>query len=867
MLGTTIGSYRVIERLGAGGMGEVFLAEHTTLHKKAALKRLPDDLLSAPGARERLWHEARSAARLGHPNIATTFDVIESSGGPVIVMEYVPGETLASKLRQGSLPVSRALEIARDIAAGLEAAHEEGIIHRDLKPANVQITPRGDVKILDFGVAKSIVPNASNPAAGTGLTGTAHVVGTLEYMSPEQLAAGAVDARSDIYSLGVVLFEMLAGRRPYQASDYLGTVMAVMSGSTPDLTALNRAVPPNVAAIVKRAMAREASERFPSAADLRHELSRALDDLSNAVTRPDVEPFAGRATVGTEEGSTAPGMRRLWRHPVTIGSIVILVLAAALFLGLKSPQPPNRLEPIVGVVPFTNASGDPNNDYLALGMSDGLTNRLSSLPGLRVLPPGTSAPKSGQVDPARSVRDLGASFVVAGSVERVGDALAVTVALVGRNGAGRHIATYKGSVSQLFELHRRAAQGVSQALSAEGLIPPGTTASDEQPTSNPDAYAEYLQGRAFLERSDVKGNVEHAIALFTGAIAKDSRFALAHAALGDAYLAQYRETKVPDWTDRATKAVLEAVRLDPRRPQIRMSLATLYLQLGQSEKAEEELRAVMALEPQNDDARRTLAAIHRRAAEFDDAVAEGIKARDLRPNYWLNHFELGNTFYIAGRFEEAAAAYLRVTELQPDNARGFLNLGASQHATGDIQRALDNYRRANSIEPRATAFSNIGVILHWQGDYAGAVSNYERAVALPPNEPQLFANLGDALVKLGQQERARASYRKAVDLATNLLTVNSEDAATLAGRATYHAKLGRHADAGADIEKALNLSKDDGQVLYSLAVVHALAGRPDRSCEALAQALAHGASKVEARNADEFQVLKDCAAYRSLRNE
>jgi serine/threonine-protein kinase len=437
----------------------------------------------------------------------------------------------------------------------------------------------------------------------------------------------------------------------------------------------------------------------------------------------------------------------------------------------------------------------------------------------------------------------------------------VNLTLVRSDGRRTPAGRYTGTVSQVFDLHRRVAEGLAGILGEEGVTG-GTPAPQlAPPTTNQEAFAEYSQARVFLDRPDVPGNLQHSVRLFESAVAKDNRFAAAHAGLGRAYWALYQETNDRQWTTKATAAILDALRVDPNQPEVRMSLAVMYQGIGRLPEARGELQRVLLLQPANDDAHRLLAGIHAELAEWEPAIEEARKAIALRPNYWRNHAELGFARFRAGRLDEAATAYERVIQLQPDSARGYHMLGTVQQSAGAIDAALDNYRKANAILPTAGTWSNMGTVLYWQGNYAEAAEAYERAIDLAPNEPDLHANLGDAQQKLGRRDEAVASYRRAIDEVSQLLEVNDRSAANLGILALYHAKTGNRAAAEATIQKALAISPQDGDVLYNRAIVHALAGNSVEACTALGQALARGVSAVIVRHTDELKTLAGCPAY------
>jgi serine/threonine-protein kinase len=858
--GDQIGPYVIVDTLGTGGMGEVYRARDARLERDVAIKRLSLSAIGGAEARTRVLREARAAAALTHPNIAGVYDVLETPDGLVIVMEYVPGESVAARLARGPLPVEEAVRVGLQIADALTEAHDRGIIHRDLKPANVHLTPGGKAKILDFGIARSA---SDAPEGGAGDYGSeaGRIIGTPGYMAPEQMSGGRADARTDIYGVGLLLFEMLTGRRPFEQADLLDSARAIFQGKIPRVDEVDPSLPDHLSSLIERAMALEPKDRPRNARELHGELERAARLLSNAPTVDETDRAISR-------GHTAwpSTRRRLKQHRVALSIAAILTAIAGYALWrLARPtlDPQVSAHPAaVGVLPLKNLTGNPENDAMALGLTEGVATRLSSIKTVRVLSLDDSRLiAAAEPDAAKVARSLGASFVIDGQIQRKGQTLEVEVTLVRNDGHRTPAGRFSGDASQLFALHRRVAEGLTATLSGEGLVPAGSNRDEGPPTANQEAFAEYSQARLFLERPDVPGNLDHSVRLFQSAIAKDNRFAMAYAGLGQAYWALYQETKDPIWTTRATTAILDALKIDPDLPAVRLSLAVMYRSLGRVQEAQEELQRVLTAEPSNDDAYRLLGGIHVARTEWDLAVQELQRAIALRPDYWRNHSDLGLANYRAGRLADAEKAYQRVIELQPDSARGFHNLGTVQQSAGKLPAAIASYEQANRIRPAMSTFSNLGTVLFWQGEYAKAADAYQQAVNLAPNQPDLHANLGDALTKLGRQDAAVASYRRAIEEVKKLLAVNDKDALNLALLGMYQAKVGNRTAAEAAIRQAVTLSPEDGDVLFNRAIVHALGGQLNQACSVLDQALARGASAEIVRRTDELKTLNGCSAY------
>lgn len=846
----TVGPYEILQKLGSGGMGEVYLAQDTRLRRLVALKTVIP-ARSGPDTHRRLLKEARAAATLMHPNIAAVYDVIEADGEAHIVMEYVRGETLSQRVRRGPLPAAAALDIGIQLCDALAAAHAAGVVHRDLKCDNVVVGVEGRPKILDFGLAK--VHGASHTSStDAGASDVRELRGTPPYMSPEQFLGEPVDGRTDLYSLGVVLYELLTGHRPFQAADNAALARAVLSGTCAPASEANPAVSAELSAVVAKAMQRSRSQRYQSAEQLRTDLRRlaALDTGQPTLSR------------------TWPRQRLGLRGRSTLaGALAVLGLAGTVAHRTSSssgPTPP-RGPTAVAVLPLANVSGDASKDHLGLGMAHLLVNGLSRLPGLTVISASAALPYGDRkLSMTRIGADLGATLIVDGVLQRASDPMLVTFSLIdARSDTVVWGESYEFRSSDVSAMPQRVAEGLA------GALPTSLSTADRRrllrpPTSDADALADYTQARGFLDRRDVPGNLQRSVALFQSATRRDPAFALAHAGLGEAYWALYDVTREREWTVRASDAIAEALRLDPDQPGVHYSLALIYHGTGRPEEALEQVRQALILQPGGDDAHRLLARVLADQGRFEEAVAEARRAIDLRPGYWGGHSELGSLYLQAGRLPEAAAAFRRVTELQPDNAWGFQQLGTALHMSGDTEGALRNYERALRLMPDPKAWANVGSIHYAKGKLTEAARAFEESVRLDPNSPAAHRNVGDTYRRLGREGKARESYARAVRLVEEALRVNPRDARALAMLAVYEAKLGRHDQARGHVREALALGSASAEVHYRAAVVHALGGRRGQALEALEQSLRGGYSLVLAQGDEDLAGVRSTEAYDGL---
>jgi serine/threonine-protein kinase len=850
-----VGPYDVLRKLGEGGMGEVFLARDSRLGRQVALKRL---LPSKTGQDEnrRLLREARAVAHINHPNIAAVYDVLETGERPHIVMEYVEGESLAQRLMEGPVPLPEVLSIGLQLADALVAAHAAGVVHRDLKPANVLM--KGDrVKVLDFGLA-------TMPAAPTSTDGpTAErisesfsvnpLAGTPAYMAPEQFLGRPLDERTDLYSLGVILFELLTGRRPYAGSDAVSLGLAVLTERPPKASDLNPEVPSSVSYLVGRAMSRDPEDRFESALAFRREFSRAAEELGQEPTL--TAPI--RWWLLDRFGPSRP------RWVLAAAGAAGLALGVLIMMGRSCRvSAPEGAAPVVAVLPFADGGGQ---DDLGSGMAEVLISNLAGVPRMNVLAsPATFSYRSLNPDIRRVATDLGANYVVNGRLQRSGDALLLTLNLV--RGDTQVVAwseTFRGHVGGVFELQEEAATALAAALRVR-LSERERQRFQATGTQSAEALAEYSRARVLLERPDVAGNIEQALTLFGKAIARDPRFALAHAGLGQAYWEKYRALKDVALAAAAKDATAEALRLEPEQPLVRYSLAVIYRGTGKVAEAREELERLLRAQPGNDEAHRLLGKILVDGGSVDEGLTHLRTAVELRPAFGANVSDLGMGYFRTGRFADAAASFRRLTELQPDNATAHQRLGSTYAAMGDRDKARASYEAALRIAPDTLTWANLGTLHFEAGNLEEAQRAFEGAARLDPRSAIAQRNVGDVHARRGRGGEARAAWERAAELCRVALTVNPKDAESLSLLGVLEAKLGRTALARTHAQEAMNLSPQAGHVLHRVGVVQALTGKPDDAVATLRQALARGYSVGFIRNDRDLDSLRSRPDFAAL---
>ncbi len=611
--GRMVGHYRIESWIGEGAMGVVYRARDTRLGRTVAIKVLRPESVAHPERRKRFVQEARAASALNHPNIITIYDIHSEDGLDFIAMEFVDGKTLSNMIGRKGLGWQETLKYTTQMADALATAHTGGLVHRDLKPANVMVTAQGLVKVLDFGLAKLLEPAAAEAPTvdqlsptdtGLGVEGPrteeGTIVGTVSYMSPEQAEGRPLDARSDIFSFGSVLYEMLTGRWAFQGATRLAILSAILREDPPPLSAGALEAPPELDRILARCLRKDPDRRFQHMADVKV----ALQELKE-------ESESDRLAI-RRGAATRPQRRRRWMVAAA-GALLIVVLAVVAWLvrpqWFLSPGVP--AEKRLAVLYFENVGRDPANQPFCDGLAESLASSLTQLEqfhrSLQVVPI-SEVRREGAASAREARQSFGVSLVVTGSVQRAGNEVRLTANLVdARTLRQLRSFTDRTAAEELSSLQDRVVRGVAAMLELE-LGPQARQALSAGGTTVPGAYEFYLQGRGYLQRHDRPENLESAVALFGQALQKDPSYALAYAGLGETYWHKHRLTREPQWVEQARRNCDQAVKIDARLAPVRVTLGMIYRGTGKYPEAVEELQAALQLDPVNADAWRELAA-------------------------------------------------------------------------------------------------------------------------------------------------------------------------------------------------------------------------------------------------------------------
>ncbi|HUI85121.1 MAG TPA: protein kinase [Candidatus Binatia bacterium] len=634
LVGHTLAHYRIADRIGAGGMGEVYRAHDEHLDREVAIKLLPPGTLSDEVARKRFRKEALALSRLNHPNIATVHDFDTQQDVDFLVMEYIPGITLDDKLASRPLPENEVIALGGQLAEGMAAAHEQGVVHRDLKPGNLRLTPDGRLKILDFGLARLRLPRT--PEAMTqSLSETQNTAGTLPYMAPEQLLGENADARTDIWAAGAVLYEMATGLRPFPGS---GTPLldAILHKPPVPPSAVNGKVSPNLDALILKCLDKDAANRYQTARELAVDLRR----LSAAPQTPDARK------------------RRHWQRWTLAGVGVLLLLAGSVWLAVRSRHPGGGSQPIhsLAVLPLANLSGDPSQEYFADGMTQELITDLGQLPAVRVISR-TSIMRYKKTDKSlpEIARELDVDAVVEGSVLRAGDRVRITAQLVQASDRRLWGASYERDLRDVLALQSEVAGAIAGEIRTE-LTPQQQRRLASRRPVNPEAYALYLQGKMLWAR-DTEADNRAATEVLQRSLAMDPDFAPAYAALGRVYSDRlFAWDPKDEWKDKAEAAINKALALDPNLAEAYVSRAALLFTPAhgwQHEEAIAECRQALALNPNLADGHVALGMIFEHIGLEDEALHEFETAAAIEPTVPSLRFYEALALMLDGRSQEA----------------------------------------------------------------------------------------------------------------------------------------------------------------------------------------------------------------------
>jgi len=715
MIDKTISHYKILAKLGGGGMGVVYKAEDTKLKRFVALKFLPPDLTRDEKAKRRFINEAQAASALDHNNICTIHEIDETEDGQIFIcMAYYEGETLKKKIERGPLPIGQILDLAIQTAQGLATAHQHGIVHRDIKPANVILTNDEVVKIIDFGLAKL--------AGAKGITQAPAAMGTVAYMSPEQLRGEIVDHRSDIWSLGVALYEMVAGQLPFREEHELALVYSIMNEKPAPITALRSDLPGGLQQIVEKAMQEDRDKRYQGLEEMLGDLKLLENELEAA--SPERRP-AKAALRSRKRSYLYSG----------IAGVIVLLLGIGLYLRQRAEEKKATIsleQYRIAVLPLTNISPEAKDEYFADGMTEELISTLSKIGRFRVIArTSVMRYKDSRKDIAAIGRELKVGTILEGSVRRADDKLRITAQLIDvRRQEPIWTEDYDRELKEVFTIQSDIAQRVAAALQAE--LPAGDKRRiEKKPTENLAAYTSYLKGRFFWNKRTTE-SLRRGMAYFEQAIAQDPAYALAYAGLADSYAllgtVEYGGLAAKEAIPKARAAAEKALALDEQCAEAHASLANI-----------------------------------RYTYEWDwpGAEREFKRAFVLNPNYTIARYWYAHYLAARGRLDEAMVEIRLAQELDPLSLIINTTVGMVFYFRRQPDRAIEQLRQTLEIDPNFVAAQlQLGVFYVQQQRFDEAIAEFQKAINLVGENPITLALLGNAYAASGKRRETLAILAK-----------------------------------------------------------------------------------------------------------
>ncbi len=756
---TTLSHYRIVSKIGAGGMGEVYLAQDTKLDRRVALKILPADVASSRDRMERFIREAKSAAALNHPHIAQIHEIGEHDGTHFIVMEFIDGVTLREKIHRERTELRKLLKYLQQVAEGLSTAHAAGIVHRDLKPDNIMITRDGFAKVLDFGLAKLV--ETSDLGLGLSEGGEAPtavmqqhsapgvVMGTVGYMSPEQARGktNEIDQRSDIFSFGCILFEAATGKKPFAGDSIVKSLHSLIYEPAPQIKDLNPSAPAELQRIVRRCLAKDPDERYQSIKEVRIELRELRRELETGAdfdytaspptnTEKALSTDSGliNEATATRSASIPPALssaeyvvQGLKQHKLFAAiALVVLIGAVGLFAYYLRGRNPDVAIDSIAVLPFENKSNAADTEYLSDGLAESLIYRLSQLPNLKVSPTSSVMRFKGKEMDVRTIAsELGVSAVMTGRIAERGDNLTISVELVDvRNNKLLWGEQYDRKMSDLLATQREIASTIAQKLQVKlsGTDDKGIT---KRYTNDNEAYQLYLKGRFYWNKRTGEG-IKKAIELLTAATEKDPNFALAYAALADCYVisSNYTGARPADTMPQAKAYAKKSIEIDGTlaEPHAALAMVTWYFEWDK-----------------------------------DGAEREFKKAIELNPNYPTAHHWYSRFLRGVGRPDEAFSEIKRAAELDPLSLIFLNNIAEIYLDRGDLNASFNTCQRMIELDPNFwSAHSVLGIILVKQSRFTEATAEGQKAVEFSNRSSASLALLGYVYARSGRRDEAQS---------------------------------------------------------------------------------------------------------------
>jgi serine/threonine-protein kinase len=797
--------YEIIQKLGEGGMGIVYLARDTRLNRKVALKFLPRRISTNELERKRFEIEAQAAAGLNHSNIAQVYAIEELDDELFISLEYVDGRELKDCIEEEELTAENKAKVSVQIAEALKAAHDKGIIHRDIKSRNIMLDSGGNVKVMDFGLARL--------DGSEGITKTGTTLGTTAYMAPEQLRGEKADVRSDIWSYGVVLYELYTGKMPFSGL-HEPAIMYSIAEEDPDEIDSSLSVPQEIKNVIDRCLIKDIEQRYQS-------MDEVLEDLTDSSPKPS-KPKSYKSAKDSKSSRTT--------FLVTAITAVFLVVISLFFYRSPFMGDDNQVpaKKYLAVLPIENIGGLESMQAICDGLAETFSFRLSELEQFE---------ESYWVTPSREIRSeniqtasqankiFGVNLAITSSIQTLQDSTRLIIELVDadniRRLGTRQVMVHSENLGQLEQAGVRAVLEMLEIAirpSVEEKITLGLT-------DVPNAYEFYLKGRASLQNSDRLDNLRTARDFFNRAIALDSGFALAHAGLGESYWKEYEITSELTLIELAAASLERASDINDQLSPVQYLLGLLKSGTGDYEGAIENFEKALLLDPKFTNAHLGIAGAYNAMGENDKAVETYQKIINQKPEFWMGYKDLGIHYLTLGEIDNAITNFEKVTQITPQNSTAYSNLGIAYYYKGNTELAKSMFEKSLEIEESPLTANNLAGMYFSENSFAKAAEMYQIALTSLSDRYELWGNYAAATYWSGKPDEAKAYYRSAIEKAEQQLQVNPNDAMIIADLAAYYSDVDDTLNAITNIERALELNEDNLRIRMRAVAVYENVGQ------------------------------------------
>lgn len=856
MIGKKILHYQITAKLGQGGMGVVYRARDTKLDREVAIKFLPRHVAADDVERKRFEIEARAAAALNHPNIATVHAIEEADDEIFIVMELIEGKELREAIEEENYNPSVALNYAIQIAKGLQAAHDKGIVHRDIKSTNIMVTKDNQIKVMDFGLAR-LEGSAQITRVGTTL-------GTVAYMSPEQIQGGEVDNRSDIWSFGVLLYELITKKMPFKGAYEQVVFYSIVNEEPTPIECPDADIPDGWEAIIMKCLEKTPDNRYQNVGEILNDLQlMASGDSSFAL------PLNGHSkTVGLKAQRFNSKHIKLGAS-IFAGIVFLMLLGNQLMNWLPFESVPERQH--LMVLPIHNLGGDAQNQAFCDGLVETLTSKLTQLEQFHKtlwVVPSSEVRRLTIQSASEACKAFGVNLVVAGSFQKLGQKYRLTMNLIDAEDLRQLNSIIMDiPVDRIALLQDQSISRLLEMLNLE-LNPYAYQVLQAGATKVPGAYELYVKGIGYLQRYEDVKKLDTAIDYFQKAVDLDKKYALAYAGLGEAYWRKYLADRNIEWIKLAEKYSRWAYDLDSSLPEVNNAMGYIKLGTGKYAEAEAAYLKTLDIDPTNASAYRGLAKAYEAQNQLEKAEATFIRAIDLKPDYWGGYNDLGVFYYRYSRYKEAAEQFKQVINLIPDNDRGYNNLGGIYYMMREWDKAREMYERSLALRKTFRTYSNLGTLYYIQGDFEKAIEMYKACLEINDKDYRTWGSLANAYYWApGKRELAEPTFLKAINMTEDALKINPKDADLMSELAGYYSMLGEKGKAKAVelAEKAISISPDVTEIQFRVAVVYEQIGDRDKALFWMKKALESGYSLGDIENQPDLKAMMKDQRFQKIK--